>query len=104
MATGTVKFFNTQKAFGFIQPTDGSKDGNCSGAHDRSPAHCRISFNRRVLEKFPAATAETGSAEKTTPGVPDAGRGLGFGSIDPDAGQAACRFPAASLPRSVITS
>jgi hypothetical protein len=83
---------------------DGSKDGNCSGAHDRSPAHCRISFNRRVLEKFPAATAETGSAEKTTPGVPDAGRGLGFGSIDPEAGQAACRFPAASLPRSVITS
>jgi cold shock protein len=26
MATGTVKFFNTSKGFGFIQPADGSKD------------------------------------------------------------------------------
>ncbi len=26
MTTGTVKFFNTARGFGFIEPEDGSKD------------------------------------------------------------------------------
>ena len=43
MATGTVKWFNANKGFGFIQPEDGSKDvflhiSAVEGAGLQSPA------------------------------------------------------------------
>jgi hypothetical protein len=51
----------------------------------------RQRVNRTASEV--AAGRKLDVAEKATPGVPNAGRCLGFGSVDWDAGQAACRFP-----------
>ena len=40
MATGTVKWFNGQKGFGFIEPSDGSKQGrrSCTSRPSSAPA------------------------------------------------------------------
>lgn len=46
--TGTVKFFNTTKGYGFIQPEDGSKDVFVHiSAVERSGMHS-LSENQRV--------------------------------------------------------
>jgi len=59
MATGTVKWFNPAKGFGFIEPEDGSKD-----------AFVHISARSRKGRKSPTSFSPGGTANhppKTSP-------------------------------------
>jgi CspA family cold shock protein len=62
MASGTVKWFNDAKGFGFITPDEGTKDlfvhfSNISGDGFKSLAEgARVSFDAREGAKGPEAT------------------------------------------------
>jgi len=57
MITGTVKFFNSNKGFGFIQPEDGSNDvfvhisALQSGGLDGLQEGDKVKFNTAVNER-----------------------------------------------------
>ena len=61
MATGTVKWFNDAKGYGFIAPEDGGKDlfvhhSNIAGEGFKSLAEgARVSYDERQGEKGPEA-------------------------------------------------
>jgi CspA family cold shock protein len=63
MATGTVKWFNDQKGYGFIQPDEGGKDlfvhhSEITGSGYKSlPEGAKVSFEPREGQKGPEATA-----------------------------------------------
>ena len=61
MATGTVKWFNDSKGYGFITPEDGSKDlfvhhSNILGDGFKSlPEGATVSYEARAGQKGPEA-------------------------------------------------
>lgn len=61
MTTGTVKFFNTAKGFGFIAPEDGSKDVfvHISAVESSSLGHLtdgqKVSFDVEQNDRGPKA-------------------------------------------------
>ena len=61
MATGTVKWFNNEKGYGFISPDDGSKDlfvhfSNIAGQGYKSLNEGdRVEFEARECQKGPEA-------------------------------------------------
>ena len=62
MGTGTVKWFNNQKGYGFIQPDDGGKDlfvhySNITGGGFRSLKEgMKVEFEASEGQKGPEAT------------------------------------------------
>jgi CspA family cold shock protein len=57
MSTGTVKFYNDQKGFGFITPDDGSKDVfvHKSGTKTNLQEGDKVSYEVESTPKGPSA-------------------------------------------------
>jgi cold shock protein len=61
MSTGTVKWFNDDKGFGFITPDDGSKDlfvhqsAIVAGGHRTLAEGSKVSFDPEAGDKGPRA-------------------------------------------------
>jgi CspA family cold shock protein len=65
MATGTVKWFNDQKGYGFIQPDEGGKDlfvhhsGIIGAGYKSLTEGAKVTYEARQGDKGPEATDVT---------------------------------------------
>jgi hypothetical protein len=62
MITGTVKFYNAQKGFGFIQPDDGGKD---VFVHATALERAAILSRARKYRSIPSKTAAAARPQST---------------------------------------
>ncbi len=65
--TGTVKWFNSEKGFGFIQPEDGSKDLFVHYRQVNSNGYGRVELNENQRVSFNVGQGQKGpQAENVT--------------------------------------
>jgi CspA family cold shock protein len=65
---GTVKWFNSEKGYGFIQPEDGSKDIFVHFRQINNPGYGRVSLDEGQRVTFSIGQGEKGpQAENVTP-------------------------------------
>ncbi|MDD5359935.1 MAG: cold-shock protein [Sulfurovaceae bacterium] len=65
--TGTVKWFNSEKGFGFIQPEDGSKDLFVHYRQVNSNGYGRVELNENQRVSFTVGQGQKGpQAENVT--------------------------------------
>jgi cold shock protein len=55
MATGTVKWFNADKGFGFIAPDDGTADAIASSGYRSLDENQKVEFDTTQGQKGPQA-------------------------------------------------